>query len=160
MRCSVCCSACCSAYCSVCCSVCCSVRCSVIDVAFMYAWRALFVCVPACVSARVAVRDTVCGVVLVACLLCVYNVLYLYVLQHVCILGLTSFYFWHWLVSSRDVRCVLLYFIKSGLKPLENEINEILSSKREDRFLDPFFWSGKKYLFSSFCVPTSSLPFL
>jgi len=28
---------------------------------------------------------------------------------------------------------------KGGLEPLEKEINEILGSKREDRFSDPFF---------------------
>ena len=34
--------------------------------------------------------------------------------------------------------CVLLCFIKGGPEPLENEINEILGSKREDRFSDHF----------------------
>jgi len=45
-------------------------------------------------------------------------------------------------------------------EPLENEINKILGSKREDRFSLPFFRSGIKYLFGSFFVHASPEHFL
>ena len=41
-------------------------------------------------------------------------------------------------------------FFKGGPELLEKEIHEILGSKREDRFLDPFFGSGTKYQFGLF----------
>jgi len=50
--------------------------------------------------------------------------------------------------------------LKGGPEPLENEINKILGSKREDRFLDNFFRSGTKYLFGPFFVPASPQHFL
>jgi len=39
----------------------------------------------------------------------------------------------------RQFRVTLKNPFKGGPEPLEKEINEILGSKREDRFPDPFF---------------------
>jgi len=43
-----------------------------------------------------------------------------------------------------------------GPEHLEKEIHEILGSKREDWFSNPFFWTGTKYVSGSFFVPTSA----
>ena len=45
-------------------------------------------------------------------------------------------------------------------EPLENEINKILRSKREDRFSDHFSDLVQNYLFGSFFVPPSPQHFL
>ena len=50
--------------------------------------------------------------------------------------------------------------MKGGPEPLENEINEILGSKSEDRFSDYFSDPVRKYLFGSFFVPASPQHFL
>ena len=49
--------------------------------------------------------------------------------------------------------------IKGGPEPLEKEINEILGSKREDRFSDPFFELVQNTTLVRF-VPASPLQFL
>ena len=61
---------------------------------------------------------------------------------------------------SKQLKRPLCCGLKGGPEPLENEINEILGSKREDRLSDPFFRSGTKYLFGSFFEPASPQQFL
>jgi len=62
--------------------------------------------------------------------------------------------------SLSKVHPVLLYDGLTQPGPLENDINEIFGSKREDPFSDPFFRSVPKYLFGSFFVPVSAQYFL
>jgi len=55
--------------------------------------------------------------------------------------------------SFRDENLIFWGFcnvFKSRPKPLENKINEILGSKREDKYLDSFCGSSTKCLFGSF----------
>jgi len=47
------------------------------------------------------------------------------------------------------------FLFKGRPEPLEKEIHEILGSKREDRFPNPFFGTGTKYMSGSFLVPAS-----
>jgi len=49
---------------------------------------------------------------------------------------------------------------QGGPEPLENEINKILGSKREDRFSDHFSDLVQNILFCSFFVPASPQHFL
>jgi len=47
---------------------------------------------------------------------------------------------------------IIYYYwtFKGGPAPLKKEINKMLGLKHEDRFSDPSFWTGTKYLFGSF----------
>ena len=51
--------------------------------------------------------------------------------------------------------CSSCYF-EGGPEPLEKEIHEILGSKREDRFSNPFFGTGTKNMSGSFFVPAAT----
>jgi len=52
--------------------------------------------------------------------------------------------------------CVLLCFISGGSEPFENESHELLGSKRDDRFSNPFFDLVPKTCQGSFFVPASA----
>jgi len=53
----------------------------------------------------------------------------------------------------------VIIYVKGGPEPFEKEIHEILGSKREDLFSDPFFEKYKK-MSGSFFVPASSRKFI